>query len=146
MSIAEIPETDVITEPTEPAPARPVIVPVVEPKRALCVHCLVPVLTVEINGRQVTATIHEWEPRHACDHCAHTRRRMQNLGMLNGRCVHCAVCGDSGYVGARRPSGWMLAIDMAWEGEHIRVIGPRTDRRAGEALYSLHVCGEENYR
>lgn len=130
----------IVTEPV------PVPVPILEPRRALCVHCLVPVLTVQINDRLVTATIHEWEPRHACDHCAHTRRRMENLGTLQGRRVHCAVCADTGYVGTRRPSGWMLAIDMAWEGEHIRVIGPRTDRRAGEALHELHVCNVDGER
>lgn len=131
--------TTIPTPDTAPAPVLPV-----EPKRALCPHCLTPVLTATINGRHITATIHEWEPRHACDHCAHTRRRMQNLGTLSGRRVHCAVCADTGYIGTRRPAGWMLAVDMAWEGEHIRVIGARTDRRAGEALYPLHVCGDDD--
>jgi hypothetical protein len=44
-------------------------------------------------------------------------------------------------VGEPRPYGQMLAVDVAW-GDHIhlRLIGPNTDRRRGEALYPLHVC------
>jgi hypothetical protein len=35
----------------------------------------------------------------------------------------------------------MLAVDVAWSDEpHVRVIGPRTGRRKGEALYALHAC------
>lgn len=35
----------------------------------------------------------------------------------------------------------MLAIDIAWSDEgHVRLIGQKTTRKRGEALYTLHAC------
>lgn len=78
---------------------------------------------------------YEWEPRAACYTCSRYN--------ANGRTrfTACERCGGSGYVGRPRPPGRMLAWDAAWCDEsHLRVIGPRTERRRGEALYEPHVC------
>jgi hypothetical protein len=85
---------------------------------------------------RIVADIQEWEPRAQCGSCLHTRHAHPHL-----REVSCARCADTGYIGSRRPPGWMLAIDMAWGDDiHLRVVGPRTDRREGEALHAMHIC------
>lgn len=109
-----------------------------DPIRALCPHCLIPVIRATVAGKTIIADLWEWLPRMACPFCLHTRRAHP------GSYVHCSRCGDEGYVGVDRPKCWMLAIDVAWSDEpHMRVIGPRTDRRRGEALHQLHVCTSE---
>lgn len=106
-----------------------------EPVRALCPACLRPVLQATVRGQTVIADFYEWEIRAACQSCLHTRRAHP------GRPVSCGRCHNTGYVGSSRPPGKMLAIDVAWADEpHLRVIGPRTDRRRGEALHPLHIC------
>lgn len=53
----------------------------------------------------------------------------------------CTHCDGSGYVGEHRPEGELLAVDCAWSDEgHVRLIGPNTSRRKGEALYRAHAC------
>jgi len=53
----------------------------------------------------------------------------------------CSHCDGSGYVGEHRPDGELLAVDCAWSDDgHVRVIGPSTSRRKGEALYREHAC------
>src|SRR5205823_1563165 len=102
----------------------PILEPSVdEPVRQLCPYCDTPTLHAIVNDRHIIADIHEWEPRAACGSCLHTRRAHPQLGLVN-----CARCADTGYVGMKRPAGWMLAIDMAWgDVIHVRVIGSRTD-------------------
>lgn len=136
-----------LVKPDAPAPASP---SVPDPLRHLCDYCDQPVLIATINadtlGRgnqrghhhelRIIADIHEWEPRAQCGSCLHTRRAHPHLPEIS-----CARCADTGYTGTRRPPGWMLAVDMAWGDDiHLRVIGPRTDRREGEALYPMHIC------
>jgi hypothetical protein len=83
----------------------------------------------------LVAEVVEWEPRAACQSCAFTRAAHPD------RPVSCARCGNSGYVGRKRPPGPMVAIDLAWADEyHVRLIGEKTDRREGEALHEIHVC------
>lgn len=134
------------------APAAPPLpqLPSTDPLRNLCPYCDQPVLLATINadtlGRgnarghthdlQIIADVREWEPRAQCGSCLHTRRAHPSLNI-----VSCARCADTGYIGTKRPAGWMLAVDMAWGDEiHVRVISGRTDRRAGEALYPMHIC------
>ena len=106
-----------------------------EPRRQLCPHCLRPVIHAIVHGDLVIADVYEWEIRASCQSCLHTRRAHPGVH------VSCSRCGDTGMVGTGRPAGQMLAIDVAWADElHLRVIGPRTDRRRGEALHPLHVC------
>lgn len=103
--------------------------------RQLCTICQAPVLWVPIRGTLILVDLYEWEPRSQCESCRHTRRAHP------GRPVSCGRCHNTGYVGADRPKGRMVAMDMAWSDElHIRIIGPRTDRRRGEALYKFHQC------
>lgn len=108
--------------------------PVDEPRRERCAGCTDPVLVAVIEGRRVIADIYEWEPRARCFMCARTETRGQ-------RRVNCDRCGGSGYTGEKRPPGEMLAIDIAWSDEgHVRIVGPATSRKRGEALYRLHSC------
>lgn len=108
---------------------------VIDPVRTLCEHCSQPVLIAIVGSRVVVADIYEWQPRHRCFPCAGAQATSKR-GV-----VHCARCGGIGYVGSKRPDAPMLAIDIAWSDEgHIRVIGPETARRRGEALYALHTC------
>jgi hypothetical protein len=105
-----------------------------EPHRGLCTECFRPVLVALVKRTVVVAEVHEWEPRAACFVCATIRARGQHR-------ERCDRCGGSGYVGAARPPGRMLAIDVAWSDEsHVRLIGPRTTRKRGEALYEIHSC------
>jgi hypothetical protein len=107
---------------------------VAEPRRRLC-RCGEPVLVIEVGGEPITASVFEWEPRSRCDRCAFTRAAHPHSH------VSCPRCNDTGYVGTRRPTGKMLAIDMGWSDEsHVRVITERMSRRRGEALHELHVC------
>lgn len=108
---------------------------VLDPVRALCEHCMQPVLVAIIGRRIVTAEIYEWQPRHRCFPCAGAQATSKR-GV-----VHCARCGGEGYVGSKRPDEMMLAIDIAWSDEsHVRLIGPETTRKRGEGLYALHRC------
>lgn len=70
-------------------------------------------------------------------------KRCDGLGTLGApKRADCTRCGGDGYVGQTRPRKQMLAIDIAWsDDDHVRLIGPDTPRRKGEALYELHVCG-----
>lgn len=80
------------------------------------------------------ADLPEWEPRAACYVCS--RQSMQGKKRSN-----CDRCGGSGYVGESRPPGEMLGWDVAWSDEgHVRLVGERTRRRRGEALYRRHAC------
>lgn len=117
--------------------------PVEDPEhlhRELCVICLEPVMWVVVRRRLHLVDLYEWEPRAACQLCLHTRRAHP------GRPVSCGRCHNTGYVGTDRPAGRMLAIDVAWSDEdrdnepHVRIIGPSTDRRKGEALHPFHAC------
>lgn len=106
-------------------------------QRELCAICLQPVMWVIVRARLVLVDMYEWEPRAQCQSCLHTRRAHP------GRPVSCGRCGNSGYVGSQRPKGRMLAIDVAWSDSdrlHVRIIGPKVDRRRGEALHPFHVC------
>lgn len=103
--------------------------------RTLCAICQQPVIWIIVKDTLVLADLFEWEPRAACQSCLHTRRAHP------GRPVSCGRCHNTGYVGSNRPKGRMVAIDMAWGDDwHVRIVGPRTDRRKGEALHPLHVC------
>lgn len=107
------------------------------PERRLCPCCLRVVIHAEVKGDLVIADLNEWLPRGECLSCAHTRHAHP------GRHVDCRRCNGTGMVGSPRPVGQMLAVDMAWGDDlHIRLVGPNTDRRRGEALYPLHVCSE----
>lgn len=107
------------------------------------------------------ADAYEHEPRARCYMCAGVESRVKECPKCRGsgsyregickRCegsgevankrANCHRCGGSGYVGSARPVGQMLAIDVAWGDEgHVRLIGPRTSRRKGEALYNVHSC------
>lgn len=111
-----------------------------EPHRRLCGQCNQPVLIVVHAGDVLAVEVSEWEPRAACQSCAFTRAAHPD------RPVSCARCGNTGYVGLGRPAVQMVAIDVGWSDEledgllHIRVIGPSTDRRRGEALHQFHAC------
>lgn len=105
--------------------------------RELCVICQQPVMWVIVRGQLHLVDLYEWEPRAACQSCLHTRRAHP------GSHVSCGRCHNTGYVGTDRPNTRMLAIDVAWADDdqpHVRVIGPRTDRRKGEALHPFHAC------
>jgi hypothetical protein len=118
----------------QPPPITPRAIPK-DPVRILCPHCLIPVLKVTIGIETITADLYEWEARAQCQSCLHTRRAHPTSH------VSCGRCHDTGYVGTKRPTGRMLAIDVAWDDDlHLRLVGPRTDRRRGEALHSIHVC------
>lgn len=121
-----------------------------EPYRRICGQCSKPVLIVPIltvsrrnakGARWLTVEIDEWEPRAACQSCARTRAAHPERAVIS-----CARCGNTGYVGRARPSRAMIAIDMGWSDDeggvvHVRIIGPGTDRRKGEALHEPHHCG-----
>lgn len=80
------------------------------------------------------ADLPEWEPRAACYVC----ERHKAKGEKRRRCDR---CNGTGFVGEPRPPGPMLGWDVAWSDEgHVRVIGPGTKRRKGEALYLPHAC------
>jgi hypothetical protein len=105
--------------------------------RELCVICLAPVMWVIVRGRLHLVDVYEWLPRGACQSCMHTRRAHP------GRPVSCGRCGNTGMTGRERPQGRLVAIDVAWSDDdepHVRVIGPSTDRRRGEALHQIHDC------
>lgn len=111
-----------------------------EPTRHLCACCLRPVIHATINGETVIADIYEWLPRGECLSCAHTRHSHPSAK------VQCNRCNSTGMVGESRPPGRLLAIDVGWADDlHLRLLGPQTDRRRGEALYRLHICGEDLY-
>jgi hypothetical protein len=112
--------------------------PDTEPDRTLCPHCLRPVIHALIGDRLIIADLHEWLPRGECLSCAHTRHSYP------GQHIECRRCNGTAMVGEPRPYGQMLAVDVAW-GDHIhlRLIGPNTDRRRGEALYPLHSCSSD---
>lgn len=111
-----------------------------EPTRHLCFHCLRPVIHATVNGETVVADIWEWLPSGECLSCAHTRHAHK------GTHVRCNRCNGTGRVGESRPPGRMLAIDVAWgDTLHLRLIGENTDRRRGESLHRLHICGEDFY-
>lgn len=116
-----------------------------EPSRTLCncgeavLVCAVP--AVPRHGkpeRIVFASPFEWQPRTVCYVCANNAKRWPN----SPKRQNCSRCGGTGYVGEQRPTSAMLAIDIAWSDDgHVRVIEPGTERRKGEALHQLHVCG-----
>lgn len=106
-----------------------------EPVRDLCPTCARPVLLVTSGDDLLVVDVWEWEPRGRCESCQRTRAA--HPGKTH---ISCARCGSSGYVGTTRPRATMVAIDVAWGEEHVRVIGPNTDRRPGEALHPFHIC------
>lgn len=111
-----------------------------EPQRTLCEDCGEPVLIALVTpqrGRQrlIVAEPYEWEPRAACYVCVRVAKHRHKR-------TNCDRCGGTRYVGTPRPPGRLLAIDVAWSDEgHVRLLGPRTERRKGEACYRLHSCG-----
>lgn len=128
-----------------------------------CANCLEPVLAVIVRDELVLADPYEWTPLGACPVCSPpgvcgfcglelpegTPDGQRYCGSVHRKAAHrarkrgerCSRCGGTGVVGARRPPGPMLAIDVAWSDEgHVRVIASRTSRRRGEGLYPLHVC------
>lgn len=124
---------------TAQRPDRPRLEDQPQVTRDLCVICLQPVLWVIVRRQLALVDLYEWEPRAACQSCLHTRRAHP------GRPVSCGRCHNTGYVGSNRPKGRMVAIDVAWSDTdrmHIRIVGPRVDRRKGEALHSFHVCAQ----
>lgn len=115
-------------------PPSPATLSSCDPHRGVCPDCLGPVLIALLGEHVVVAEPHEWEPRARCYVCSTIAARGQ-------RRSNCDRCGGSGYVGERRPAGRMLAVDVAWSDEgHVRLVGPRTTRKRGEALYALHAC------
>jgi hypothetical protein len=113
----------------EEEPERPI-----EPLRLTCQGCGASVFLFLLNGRQLLVEPHEWEPRAACYVCATIEGRGQSRR-------NCYRCGGTGYVGSNRPAAQMLGVDIAWSDEgHVRLVGPKTNRRRGEGLYPLHHC------
>jgi hypothetical protein len=116
-------------------------VSVIEPTRAPCPECaevvLIVLVAVIIEGvrqpeKAIIAEPYEWEPRARCYVC-------QTIETQGKHRASCDRCGGLGFVGYPRPRTPMLAIDVAWSDEgHVRIVGPRTTRRKGEALYALH--------
>jgi hypothetical protein len=112
-----------------------------EPQRSLCGECASPVLVVVVwemvenaivGEKVVVAEPFEWEPRARCYVCSQVETRGNSI-------TKCNRCGGLGYVGTPRPDEPMLAVDIAWSDEgHVRMIGPKTTRKRGEALYRLH--------
>jgi hypothetical protein len=101
----------------------------------ICPGCMRPVLVAIVGGQTIIADLYEWQPRSRCFPCAGAQATSKN-----GK-VHCSRCGGDGYIGSKRPSGPMLAIDVAWSDEgNIRLITANTPRRRGEALHALHRC------
>jgi hypothetical protein len=113
--------------------------------------------------RFFVADVAEWEPRAACPLCGVQRRlacaicgtslagRRSLATTCSTKCRRelsrrrrgrdCKRCDGSGYIGEKRPPGEMLAWDVAWSDEgHLRIVGPRTPRRKGEALFKPHLC------
>lgn len=69
-------------------------------------------------------------------------KRCDGLGAIGApKRADCTRCAGAGFVGSPRPNETMLAVDIAWSDDgHIRLLGPDTPRRKGEALYELHRC------
>lgn len=113
-----------------------------EPRMTICPDCHHAVIELVIHGTVIHAEQESWLEQGRCTKCLQTRNAHPDLEH-----VHCPHCNNTGFTGTRkRPQVPMLAIDVGWsdeeeEGElHARIIGPRTDRRAGEALHPLHQC------
>jgi RecJ-like exonuclease len=105
----------------------------------------------------VLAEPFEWEPRARCYQCKNIESRSrvcpkcrgfdlgcarcEGTGTVSDKRANCNRCGGEGYIGKRRPTGVMLAIDIAWSDDgHVRLVEPTVSRRKGEALYELHDC------
>jgi hypothetical protein len=129
--------------------------PALEPARVLCPGCGAVVLAVEVSGEPILASAFEWEPKARCYLCSKVESRVRDCPRCRGAgCVacdftgtaghqraECKHCGGAGFVGRQRPRARMLAVDVAWSDEgHVRIVGPKTARKKGEALYELHRC------
>jgi Protein of unknown function (DUF3102) len=110
-----------------------------EPKIAHCPDCNQTVLHAIVKGETVLADQYAWQPITRCTKCIQTRNAHPGVH------VSCPHCQSTGWTGTKdRPTGRMLAMDIAWsDTPNVRIIGERTDRREGEALHPLHQCAAQ---